>query len=88
MADRRPQQQDAIATICQTVLCLPHLPAEIISPLLAASRRRPVTRNSREMMTTAIHAGTSLSSTKLTKAAQTSTLSVSGSISRPNDVTP
>ena len=44
-------------TICQAVLCFPSFSRAARSPLLAASRRRPVMRNSRLMMTIAAHAG-------------------------------
>ena len=57
------------------------------SPCSIASWRRPVTANSRAMITIATHALTRSSETRLTSAAVTSSLSASGSISLPNVVT-
>ena len=57
------------------------------SPCSIASWRRPVTANSRAMITIATHACRRSSETSETSAEVTSSLSASGSISLPNVVT-
>src|SRR3954454_18628906 len=66
-----------------TVLSLPQMLAGMTSPCSIASWRRPVTANSRAMMTIATQAETRLSDTSDTSAAVTRSLSASGSISLP-----
>ena len=76
-----------IATIWSTVLTLPYHDAAMTVPSAEATMRRPLTMNSREMMTNAIHAGRTSSSTSASSAAVTSSLSASGSRNLPNVVT-
>src|SRR3954447_16169349 len=68
----------------KTVFSFPHRLAGMTSPCSIASWRRPVTANSRAMITIATQADTRLSETSDTSAAVTSSLSASGSISLPN----
>ena len=73
-------------TICQAVLCLPSFSAGSTTPLLAASSRIPVMRNSRLMMTITAHAGMACSGIRQMNAAAISTLSATGSMSLPKSV--
>ncbi len=75
-----------IATIWTTVLTLPYHEAAMTVPSADATIRRPLTMNSREMMTNAIHAGSTSSSTSASSAAVTSSLSASGSMNLPKVV--
>jgi len=72
--------------ICAVVLSLPHTLAPITCPCSTASRRSPVTANSRAMITIATHADSRSRETSATSAAVISSLSASGSISLPNAV--
>src|SRR5664279_3874314 len=64
-------------TICTSILVLPSSLAWMVNPSEAAMDRNPLTRNSRPMMMTAIHAGTvrGLNCTRVMKAAAISSLS-------------
>jgi hypothetical protein len=75
-----------IAAICNPVFAFPSQLAEITTPRSAATERRPVTANSRAMITIATHAESRSSETSETRAAVTRSLSASGSISLPKVV--
>src|SRR5579863_75155 len=72
-------------TICTTILNLPSSLASMVKPSDAAMDRKPLTKNSRPITTTAIHAGTRLGFnwTRVTNAAAIRSLSASGSIRIP-----
>ena len=72
-----------------SIFILPRSLASIVKPSDAAIERRPLTRNSRPMMMTAIHAGTvrGLNYTSVMNAAAISSLSATGSSSMPIVVT-
>lgn len=72
-----------IANIWRQVLTFPDQPAAITMPRSAAIKRSPLTTNSREIITTVIQAGTICILLKQTRAAQTKSLSASGSINFP-----
>ncbi len=75
------------AATWSAVFSFPSQLAAITTPWSAATVRRPVTANSRAMITIATHAASRPSETSETSAAMISTLSASGSISFPNVVT-
>ena len=77
----------AIATFWLRVLSLPRLLAGITRSSRTATSRRPVTANSRVMMTMAIHADTSPTSMRQSSAPVTSSLSARGSRNAPATVT-
>ena len=84
----RPVMVDDAATtetICTSIFILPRSLAWMVKPSDAAMERRPLTRNSRPMMMTAIHAGTvrGLNCTSVMNAAAISSLSATGSSSIP-----
>src|ERR1700733_9929974 len=72
-------------TICTTILNLPSSLASMVNPPDAAIERKPLTRNSRPMMMTAIQAGTrlGLNWTRVTNAAAMRSLSAMGSSKNP-----
>src|SRR5580700_3052679 len=72
-------------TICTSILNLPRLLASIANPSEAAIERNPLTRNSRPIIITAIHAGTmlGLNCTRVTNAAAIRSLSANGSSKTP-----
>ena len=76
-----------IPIICVTVFSLPPFEAAITTPSEAATMRSPETMNSREIITTTIHAGKRCSSTSAVSTAMTSILSASGSMNFPRFVT-
>ncbi len=77
----------ARATFWLRALALPKRPAEMITFSAAATRRRPVTANSRAMITIATHAATAPVSTSDTSTAEISSLSARGSRKAPATVT-
>jgi len=66
---------------------LPTDPAGMTTPSAEATLRRPLTRNSRPISSTAIQSGTRSSRTRGSRAAVTSSLSATGSRSLPKTVT-
>src|SRR5579864_332067 len=78
-----------IATLCTIIFNLPRSEASIVNPSEDAIARNPLTKNSREMMMTATHAGTTLGLnwTNAIKAPATISLSESGSSNMPSVVT-
>ncbi len=87
-----PISTTIMVNICDTVLCLPSRSALRTTCCSRATNRKPVTRNSREIISNTIQAGTRAApkplsiSTKQINAAATSTLSASGSRRAPNVV--
>jgi hypothetical protein len=77
----------ATAQTCSTIFVLPSAEAAIVNPSADAMLRRPRTVNSRPMMMTTIHPGTSLISTSDTNAADIRSLSAIGSSNMPRVVT-
>ena len=77
----------AIAIICVHVLIFPSWFAATTSPVPASTRRKPVTANSRLIITITIQAGTYCISTNVISAAETSNLSANGSRNFPKFVT-
>ncbi len=69
------------------VLILPLHAAAITTPFSTAISRRPVTANSRAMMTMAAQLGICPQATKISTAANTSSLSASGSMNLPKSDT-
>ena len=84
MASNR--RMTTIETIVTAVLTLPDLPAAMTFPLLAATIRIELTRNSRAIMMTTATEEASPSSIKAISAAKTSTLSATGSRNLPKSV--
>ena len=74
-------------TICHNVFCFPSRSAESTAPRAPATRRSPVTKNSRARIAITSHPGISRWSRSVTNAAAISTLSASGSINWPKAVT-
>ena len=75
------------AAICSTVLTLPDRPAAMTRPCSTATRRRPLTTNSRATNTTHIHADMRSRSTMTMNAVTVSSLSAMGSMNLPKLVT-
>ena len=75
-----------IAATWRIVFTFPIQLAWITTPCSAATIRRPVTANSRAMITIAIHAASRSSETSAISEAAISSLSAIGSISFPNVV--
>ena len=73
--------------ICTQVLTLPDQAAAMTCPFAAATLRRLVMMNSRARMTKTIQAANRPRSTKMTRAAVTSSLSAKGSTNLPKSVT-
>ena len=90
---RAPTITMATAQTCRTILVLPRVEAAIVKPSAEAMFLRPSTVNSRPMMMTTIHAGTSAlpstpcMSTSAMNAAEISNLSAMGSRRIPRVVT-
>src|SRR3954447_17869563 len=75
-----------MAATCTTVLTLPSGLAGITTPCCPAATRRPLTANSRAMITIAAHGATRSSDTSVISAAAISSLSAIGSMTFPNVV--